>query len=78
MHCKETHMPRKKTAPSDNITLRMPYPLQQDMMDILATKQSDYSDFTDFVIGACRKEVEYQKLRVRGRADEIIRSVGSP
>jgi hypothetical protein len=63
---KRDTMPRKKMAPSDKMNIRAPPVLQQEVIDLLLTGKSDYRDFSDFVIGALRKEVEFQKRKIAG------------
>lgn len=60
-------MPTKKLAPTDKINIRAPYVLQQDIIDLIESKKSDYRDFSDFIIGSMRKEVTYQKAKVNGQ-----------
>lgn len=60
-------MPTKKLAPTDKINIRAPHALQQDIIDLIDSRKSDYKDFSDFIIGAMRKEVVYQKAKVRGQ-----------
>ena len=60
-------MPTKKLAPTDKINIQAPYALQQDIIDLIESKKSDYRDFSDFIIGSMRKEVTYQKAKVKGQ-----------
>jgi hypothetical protein len=57
-------------APTDKINIRAPHALQQDIIDLIETRKSDYKDFSDFIIGSMRKEVAYQKAKVRGHIKE--------
>lgn len=63
-------MPPKKITPTDKINIRAPHALQQDIIDLIESNRSDYKDFSDFIIGSVRKEVAYQKAKIRGQVKE--------
>jgi metal-responsive CopG/Arc/MetJ family transcriptional regulator len=58
----------KRTASTTNvvITVRLPAGVNDELNHLLATKRTDYSDRSDFLRCAIRKEVEYQRKKSSG------------
>ena len=71
-------MPKKKTAPTDNVVLRIPFQLQQDIIDLIDSEKSEYRNFSDFINGALRKEVDWQRKKIDALTVEISAEVEPP
>jgi Arc/MetJ-type ribon-helix-helix transcriptional regulator len=63
----------KKTASTTNVivTVRLPAGINDEMDRLLATRKTDYSDRSDFLRCAIRKEVEFQRKKISGQIIEV-------
>ncbi|MFA5313397.1 MAG: ribbon-helix-helix domain-containing protein [Methanomassiliicoccales archaeon] len=63
-------MPRTKKTPTKAINIRIPTGLLAETDKLIADGRSDYSDRTDIIKNALRKEVDFQKTKIDGYVNE--------